>query len=197
MKILIACETSGTVREAFRKLGHDAWPNDILPSDDDSSYHIQGDCVDVILSQKWDFIGMHLPCTYIAVSGNAHYGKGKSKHHLRLQAIKWTMDVWKLATDVCNKVYLENPVGVLPIKPTQYIQPWMFGHPESKKTGLWLHGLNKLKETDNVKYIFDTLPKHKQQRLHYLPPSKDRWKIRSKTFQGIADAMAKQWSTKE
>jgi hypothetical protein len=92
-------------------------------------------------------------------------------------------------------VAMENPVGVLPIKPTQYVQPWQFGHPESKKTGLWLHNLPKLVETDNVHEEFLGLPKNKQQRLHYLPPSADRWKIRSTTFQGIADAMAAQWST--
>ena len=88
---------------------------------------------------------------------------------------------------------MENPVGVLPFKPSQYIQPWMFGHPESKKTGLWLHNLPKLKETNNVKHIMDKLPKNKQQRLHYLPPSPERSKIRSKTFAGIASAMASQW----
>ena len=193
MKILIACESSGTVREAFRKLGHDAWSNDILPSDDDSPYHIEGDCVDAIKSQKWDMIGMHLPCTAIAVSGNAHYGRGMPKNHIRLKSIDWTMYVWNLATSVCDRVYLENPVGVLPMKATQYIQPWMFGHPESKKTGLWLHNLPKLKETNNVKHIMDKLPKNKQQRLHYLPPSPERSKIRSKTFAGIASAMASQW----
>jgi hypothetical protein len=91
-------------------------------------------------------------------------------------------------------VAMENPVGVLPIKPTQYVQPWMFGHPESKKTGLWLHNLPPLVETNNVKELFDTLPKNQQQRLHYLPPSADRWKIRSETFTGIAEAMASQWS---
>jgi len=88
---------------------------------------------------------------------------------------------------------MENPVGVLPFKPAQYVQPWMFGHAESKKTGLWLHGLPKLNQTNNVKQEFDRLPKREQQRLHYLPPSADRWKIRSKTFQGLADAMSEQW----
>ena len=92
---------------------------------------------------------------------------------------------------------MENPVGVLPIKATQYVQPWQFGHPESKKTGLWLHNLPKLKESNNVYSDFEKLPNNKQQRLHYLPPSADRWKIRSKTFQGIADAMAQQWGAKD
>ena len=139
-------------------------------------------------------IGMHLPCTALAVSGNAHYGAGMPKNHLRIKSIEWTMEVWNLATSLCDKVYLENPVGVLPLKASQYIQPWMFGHPESKKTGLWLYGLPKLEESNNVKDVFDSLPKKEQQRIHYLSPSKDRWKIRSKTFQGIADAMSNQWS---
>jgi hypothetical protein len=194
MEILIACESSGTVREAFRKLGHNAWSNDILPADDNSPYHIEGDCVKAIKSRAWDLIIMHPPCTALAVSGNAWYGKHMPKHKKRLEAIEWTMNLWKLATSVCKRVCMENPVGVLPIKPTQYIQPYQFGHPESKKTGLWLHGLPKLEESDNVKEIFDSLPKKEQQRLHYLSPSKNRWKIRSKTFQGIADAMSEQWS---
>jgi hypothetical protein len=89
---------------------------------------------------------------------------------------------------------MENPVGVLPFKPTQYVQPWMFGHPESKKTGLWLHGLPKLEDTNNVKEVYDSLPRREQMRLHYLPPSVDRWKIRSKTYSGVAQAMAVQYS---
>ena len=191
MKILIACESSGTVREAFRKLGHDAWSNDILPSDDDSPYHIEGDCVDAIKSRKWDMIGMHLPCTALAVSGNAHYGKGMPKNHIRLKSIEWTMYVWNLATSVCDRVYLENPVGVLPMKATQYIQPWMFGEDASKKTCLWLKGLPPLMATTVIKkkrYANQT-PSGQNK----LAPSTDRWKIRSKTYQGIADAMAQQW----
>tara|TARA_R100000742_G_C4268938_1_gene87363 strand:- start:855 stop:1439 length:585 start_codon:yes stop_codon:yes gene_type:complete len=194
MKVLIACESSGTVREAFRKLDHEAWSCDLLPPDDDSKYHLQFDCIEALTWEEWDLIIMHPPCTALAVSGNAWYGKGMPKHNKRIESIEWTTKLWKFATDMCNKVCMENPVGVLPFKPTQYIQPWMFGHPESKKTGLWLYGLPKLKETNNVKEKYDTLPRKEQMRLHYLPPSKDRWKIRSKTFQGIADAMAKQWS---
>ena len=193
MKILIACESSGTVREAFRKLGHEAWSNDLLPADDDSAYHLQMDCEKAITWDNWDLIIMHPPCTALAVSGNSTYAKGMPKHDERLRAIEWTTKLYQLAKNSCGKVCMENPVGVLPFKPTQYVQPWMFGHPESKKTGLWLHGLPKLGETDNVKEKFDRLPKREQQRLHYLPPSADRWKIRSKTFQGLADAMSAQW----
>lgn len=193
MKVLIACESSGTVREAFRKLGHEAWSNDLLPADDGSEYHLQMDCEEAITWDNWDLIIMHPPCTALAVSGNSTYAKGMPKHDERLRAIEWTTKLYQLAKNLCGKVCMENPVGVLPFKPTQYVQPWMFGHPESKKTGLWLHGLPKLGETDNVKEKFDRLPKREQQRLHYLPPSADRWKIRSKTFQGLADAMSEQW----
>ena len=193
MKVLIACESSGTVREAFKKIGHEAWSNDLLPADDGSPNHLQMDCEKAITLDNWDLIIMHPPCTALAVSGNATYAKGMPKHKTRLEAIKWTTNLYNLSKNSCDKVCMENPVGVLPFKPTQYVQPWMFGHPESKKTGLWLHGLPKLGETNNVKEKFDGLPKREQQRLHYLPPSKDRWKIRSKTFQGLADAMAAQW----
>ncbi len=193
MRVLVACESSGTVREAFRAQGHEAWSCDLLPADDGSEYHLQGDCKDAILWRKWDLIIMHPPCTALAVSGNAWYGKGMPKHAYRLDAIEWTTKLWELATSVCDKVCMENPVGVLPFKPKQYVQPWMFGHPESKKTGLWLHNLPKLVDTNNVKEQYDALPRNERMRLHYLPPSKDRWKIRSKTFQGIADAMANQW----
>ena len=196
MNVLVACEYSGVVRESFRSLGHDAWSNDLLPADDNSPHHIQGDCADAIRSKKWDLIIMHPPCTALAVSGNAWYGVGMPKHSQRLESVEWTTKLWELATSVCNRVCMENPVGVLPFKPTQYVQPWQFGHPESKKTGLWLHGLDPIKETDNVKHIFDTLPKNQQQRLHYLPPSENRWKIRSTTYQGLASAMAQQWSMK-
>ena len=192
-KVLVACEYSGKVREAFRQLGHEAWSCDFLPADDRSPHHYQQDCVEVIKRYEWDLIIMHPPCTALAVSGNAWYGQGMPKNNERLEAIEWTTNLWELAKQNAHAVCMENPVGVLPFKPAQYVQPWQFGHPESKKTGLWLHNLPKLQATDDVKHVMDLLPKNKQQRLHYLPPSKDRWKIRSETFQGIADAMAEQW----
>ncbi len=193
MKVLVACESSGTVREAFRKLGNEAWSNDLLPADDGSEYHLQMDCVSALTWQDWDLIIMHPPCTALAVSGNSTYARGMPKHDERLKSIEWTTNLWALAKSVCARVCMENPVGVLPFKPSQYVQPWMFGHPESKKTGLWLHGLSKLEQTENVKEVYDGLPRREQMRLHYLPPSADRWKLRSKTFQGLADAMASQW----
>ena len=193
MRVLIACEYSGTVREAFRRLGHDAWSCDLLQSDDNSPYHIQGDCTPVI-KQGWDIIIMHPPCTALAVSGNAHYGTGMAKHNERLNSIQWTIKLFELAKQYAAVgVAMENPVGVLPIKATQYIQPYMFGHTEQKKTGLWLHGLPPLVETNNVYNAMMLLPRNQRERLHFLSPTLDRWKIRSTTYQGIADAMANQW----
>mgnify|MGYP001207111551 FL=1 len=193
MSVLIGCEESGTIRSRMRSIGIDCYSNDILPADDDSPYHIQGDVMDAVDSRHWDLIIMHPPCTALAVSGNAWYGKEMPKHKERLKAISWTTQLWTLARARAYYVCMENPVGVLPFKPTQYIQPWQFGHPESKKTGLWLHNLPPLKETNNVKEEHDALPKNKRMRLHYLPPSKDRARIRSKTFEGIADAIVDQW----
>jgi hypothetical protein len=152
-----------------------------------------GDCIPVI-KQGWDIIIMHPPCTALAVSGNAHYGKGMAKHNERLNSIQWTIKLFELAKQhAAVGVAMENPVGVLPIKATQYIQPYMFGHTEQKKTGLWLHGLPPLVETNNVYNAMMLLPRNQRERLHFLSPTLDRWKIRSTTYQGIADAMANQW----
>ena len=193
MRVLVACEYSGVVREAFRKRGHDAYSCDLLPADDGSQYHFEGDCWPII-AQGWDLIIMHPPCTALAVSGNAHYGTGKPKNHLRAEAIEWTLSLYDHAKQHAPRVAFENPVGVLPVKPTQYVQPYQFGHPESKKTGLWLHNLPPLTDTN-------TLPKPERgywdnqtpSGQNKLAPSADRWKIRSTTYQGIADAMAEQW----
>ena len=183
MKVLIACEFSGTVRDSFLRKGADAYSCDLLP--DESTNRT---------SKGFDLIIAHPPCTALAVSGNAWYGLNMPKHQLRLDAIEWTIDLWHLMLEHSDKVCMENPVGVLPIKPTQYIQPYEHGHPESKKTGLWLHNLPKLQPSHDVKAEHDALPRNQLMRLHYLPPSKDRWKIRSKTYTGIANAMADQWS---
>jgi len=194
MRVLIACEYSGKVREAFRDLGHDAWSCDLLPSDNLTDYHYTGDCWPVI-AEGWDLIIMHPPCTALAVSGNRWYGKGMPKHQDRLDSIEWTLALYEHAKKHAPRVAFENPVGVLPIKPTQYIQPYQFGHPESKKTGLWLHNLPPLVPTNDVEDVWRTLPKKEAQRIHMLPPSKDRWKIRSETYTGIAEAMASQWNS--
>jgi hypothetical protein len=191
MRILIACEYSGTVRDAFAARGHYAMSCDLLPTETEGM-HYQGDVFDVI-DQDWDMAIMHPPCTHLAVSGAAHFA-AKIADGRQQQALDF---VQKLMDCKIPKWCLENPISIISSKirkPDQIIQPWMFGHPESKATCLWLNGLPKLKETKNVKELFNSLPKKEQQRIHYLSPSADRWKIRSKTFQGIADAMAEQWS---
>lgn len=194
-KVLIAFECSGVVRRAFRAVGCEAYSNDLQPADDGSEFHIMGDAIDAIKSQEWDLIIAHPPCTALAVSGNSTYAEGMPKYSERLNAIDYTLDLFQLCCSVAPKVCLENPVGVLPVKPSQYVQPWQFGHAESKKTGFWLFGLPLLMETQNVKSEYDQLPKNKAQRLHYLSPSKDRAKLRSETYTGIAQAMAEQWSS--
>ena len=185
MRVLIACESSGTVREAFRALGHDAWSCDLLPADDGSPWHVQGDMLGLLVAGRWDLIIMHPPCTALCVSGNRWYGNGKPKHAERLRAVEWTVALWRRAVEVCDRVCMENPVGVLPMKASQWVQPWQFGHGETKRTGFWLHGLPLLVPTDVVD--------GREQRIWKLGPSADRWKVRSKTFDGIAQAMAAQW----
>jgi hypothetical protein len=195
LKVLIACEYSGRVRDAFAALGHDAMSCDLLPSDAPGK-HYQGDVYDM-LNEQWDLIIAHPPCTALAVSGNSTYGEGQPKYAARLAAVKWTVNFWEECKKVSPRVCLENPVGVLRrlggMHKPQFVQPYMFGHLEQKKTGLFLHGLPELKEAKNVFDEMMLLPKNVRERLHYLPPSSERWKIRSTTYQGIADAMATQW----
>lgn len=200
MRVLVACEYSGVVRDAFIARGHDAISCDLLPTDSEGP-HIQGDCIDVIKSQLWDLIIMHPPCTALTVAGNSTYGEGKAKYGERLAAVKWTQELWYTAVRQSRSVCMENPVGVLRrlggFHAPQYVQPWMFGHKEQKKTGLWLHNLPLLVGTDNVYEEMMLLPKNVRERLHYLPPSTDRWKIRSTTYKGIAEAMAEQWGSQQ
>jgi site-specific DNA-cytosine methylase len=191
MKVLVACEYSGIVREAFASKGHDAWSCDLLPTDKPSDKHIQGDVLEII-NNDWNLIIAHPPCTHLSVSGAARWAE-KVADGRQQAAIKFVEDIWNAN---CPFIAIENPVGALSTrsklgKASQYIQPYEFGHAEQKKTGLWLKGLPKLIPTDVVDV--SNLPDNKRQRLHYLPPSKDRWKIRSTTFQGIANAMANQW----
>ena len=190
-KLLVACEYSGIVREAFAKKGWDAWSCDLLPTDQPSDKHIQGDVLEII-NDGWDLIIAHPPCTHLSLSG-AKYWAEKRADGRQQSAIKFVEDIWDAD---CPRICIENPVGALTKhsklgKATQYINPFEFGHAEQKRTGLWLKGLPKLKGT---KFIdVKGLPNKERHRLHWLPPSKDRWKIRSTTFQGIADAMADQW----
>jgi hypothetical protein len=198
MNVLVLCEFSGTVRDAFIKKGYDAISCDLLPTEVDGPHH-QGDVFDM-LSDQWDLIIAHPPCTALTVAGNKHYGVGMPKFDVRVSSAAWTQRLWDACLLVSDKVCFENPVGVLgrftSLPKATYIQPYQFGHLEQKKTGLFLHNLPPLVETDNVYERMMELPKNVRERLLYLPPSADRWKIRSKTFQGIADAMAEQWGVK-
>lgn len=199
MRVLIACEYSGRVRDAFIKLGHDAISCDLLPTDAPGP-HYQGDVINLLECCPDDFYDLiigHPECTKLCVSGNGTYGKGMPKYQERIDSAKWTESFWNLAKRKAKSVCFENPVGVLRrftnMPKPQYIQPYKFGHMEQKKTGLFLHNLPKLIETNDVYAEMMKLPKRERERMHYLPPSINRWKIRSTTYQGIADAMAEQW----
>lgn len=196
MKVLIGCEYSGTVRDAFIKKGHQAVSCDLLPTDSPGP-HYQTDLVELLEMTDWDFIGIHPPCTCLCLSGNGTYGVDSGRYHERLAAIKWTLDLWELVKRKSKCAYMENPIGVLAEyeKYDQIIHPWQFGHPEKKATCLWLHNLDPLKETKNVKEFMDGIPKTWANRMFLMPESKHRWKIRSTTYQGIADAMAEQWTS--
>ncbi len=190
MNILIACEYSGTVRDAFARQGHNAVSCDLLPSDTDG-HHVIGDIRD-LLNGEWDMLIAFPPCTHLAVSG-ARWFPEKRADGRQQEGIDFFMDMVNAPID---RIAIENPIGIMSShyrKPNQIIQPWMFGHLEQKSTCLWLKNLPTLESTDNVLEAMMDLPKNKRERLHYLPPSEDRWKLRSKTFQGIAEAMADQW----
>lgn len=198
MKILIACEFSGTVRDAFIKQGHDAVSCDLLPTESQGP-HIQGDVLNV-LNDGWDMMIAHPPCTYLTNSGVCWLHKDKS----RWDKLREGAEFFKaLLNAPIPRIAIENPImhkyaiELIGTKQTQVIQPYMFGHMERKATCLWLKNLPPLRETKNVKEEMMKLPKKLQQRIHYAPPSKDRWKIRSKTFEGIAEAISTQWTERE
>lgn len=187
-RILVACEYSGRVREAFAAIGFDAWSCDLLPTELPGQ-HYQGDVRD-LLSQRWDLLVCHPPCTYLAAAGARWWADRKLEQREALEFVRLLLN----AAIPC--IALENPVGKISSavrKADQYIQPWQFGHPETKATGLWLKALPKLQPTENVKAVMDTLPAKLRHRVHYASPGPDRWKERSRTYQGIADAMAQQW----
>lgn len=194
MKVLIACEYSGRVRDAFIKRGHDAMSCDLLPTDKPGP-HYQGDVRD-ILDDGWDLMIAHPECTYLANSGVSWLHKDVARWPKLFDGAAFFNELMNAPID---KICAENPImhkyakALIHHKRTQLVQPWMFGHMERKATGLHLKGLPELIEANNVKKEMLLLPKNERQRLYYLPPSKDRWKIRSTTFQGVADAMADQW----
>jgi len=183
MKILIACEFSGIVREAFARKGHDAWSCDFEKTDIKSVQHIQGDVLH-ILYWDWDMVIAFPPCTDLASSG-ARWFKEKQADGRQARSIEFFL---KVASADIHKIAIENPIGIMSThyrKPDQIIQPWQFGHGETKSTCLWLKDLPKLKPTNIVD--------GRESRIHRMPPSKDRSKLRSITYQGVANAMANQW----
>lgn len=190
MKVLVACEYSGVVRDAFRALGHDAMSCDLLPTDVDGP-HYQGDVRD-ILADGFDLMIAHPPCTHLAVSG-ARWFKDKVQEQAEsLEFVRLLMDA------PIPRIAIENPVSVISSrirKPDQIIQPWMFGHEATKTTCLWLKNLPQLMPTDVVGKGARHVTKSGRSLPDWynLPPSPDRWKIRSATFAGIAQAMAQQW----
>jgi len=197
LRVLVACEFSGTVRDAFTLKGHDAWSCDLLPTEKPGKHYL-GDVKD-ILGLGWDLMIAHPPCTYLTISGNKwmkseYKSRFPNRAEQREEAVTFFM---KLMDADISKIAVENPIGIMSTryrKPDQVIQPWMFGHGETKATCLWLKGLPKLIPTHEDGNLFASqAPIEREQRLHKLPPSPDRWKLRSKTFQGIANAMAEQW----
>ncbi len=198
---LIGCECSGIVREAFRALGHDFVSNDIRPASDGSPHHLQCDVIEAIESRdRWDFIGLHVPCTAMGVCGNRTYGEGKPGHAERVAAVEWSLRVWDAAVKRSSRVYLENPASVIfPVLRAerralvQYIQPYEHGHPEQKKTGLALHGLMPLRPTHDVYAEMMRLPRKDRERIFFMSPSEDRGHLRSIFYTGFGAAMASQW----
>jgi len=181
MKVLVACEFSGIVTNAFLKRGHDAWSCDLLPSESCPN-HIQGD-VRNILGDAWDLMIAHPPCTYLAVSGARWF---KERQREQEEALIF---VEELMNAPIPRICIENPISVISTrirKPDQIIQPWMFGHGETKATCLWLKNLPKLEPTKIVQ--------GRQGRVWKESPSPNRWKKRSRTYLGIAEAMASQWA---
>ena len=182
MRVLVACEFSGTVRDAFIARGHDAMSCDLLPTEKPGP-HYQGDVRD-ILCNGWDLMIAHPPCTHLAVSGARWFTEKRDEQAEALDFVR------ELLAAPIPKIAVENPVGIISSRirrPDQVIHPWMFGHGETKATCLWLKGLPLLEPTNMVS--------GREARIHKLPPTADRWKLRSLTYQGIADAMAEQWGS--
>ena len=182
MRVLVACEFSGVVRRAFRAQGHDAWSCDLLPAEDGDPHHIHGNVHRVLWDQSWDMMIAFPPCTHLAVSGARWF---KDKRAEQWEAIRFFNE---LVNAGIPQTAIENPIGIMSTryrKPDQIIQPWQFGHGETKATCLWLRNLPPLVPTNVVDGRYA--------RVHREPPGPDRWKNRSRTYQGIADAMAAQW----
>lgn len=184
MRVLIACEYSATVRDAFRARGFDAWSCDLLPTEGDPAFHMTGDAISIIYGYQWDLVISHPPCTDLAVSGARHF-EAKRADGRQQRSLGFVRAI--MAAPVKHWA-LENPVSIISSqirKPDQVIQPWQHGHGETKATCLWLHNLPPLRPSNIVEGRSD--------RIHKMPPGPNRWKERSRTYQGIADAMAQQF----
>lgn len=200
MRVLVACESSGTVREAFRRRGHEAWSADLLPADDGSPYHRQGDAT-AILGEGWDLLVAHPPCTYLTNAGVRWlYGRDGSRNEPRWRDMEdgarlflafWNAPVPRICVE--NPVMHRHAKAIVGDGFSQTVQPYQFGHREVKRTCLWLRGLPCLTPTHDLKAETMALPYRERAKVHYMSPGADRWKARSKTYQGIADAMAEQW----
>ena len=182
MRVLVACEYSGRVRQAFRAMGHDAWSCDLYePAEDGSPWHRTGDAAR-ISKEGWDLMIAHPPCTHLAVSGARWWSEKQQEQKEALEFVETLMNA------PIEKICIENPISKISTairKPDQIIHPWQFGHGETKATCLWLKGLKHLKPSNIVS--------GREARIHRMPPSATRWKERSRTYQGIAEAMASQW----
>jgi hypothetical protein len=197
-RVLVACEFSGVVRRAFRAMGHDAWSCDLLPAEDGDSHHIRGDARSFLtgMREPWDLLIAHPPCTYMANSGAKHLYLGMRKENgpnperweSMREAADFFLTLWRAPIP---RIAVENPImlghaqQLIGKRPAQVIQPWQHGHGETKATCLWLKNLPLLKPSNIVE--------GREQRVFRMPPSADRWKERSRTFEGIAAAMAAQW----
>lgn len=181
MRVLVACEFSGVVRRAFRERGHAAFSCDLLPPEDDSPNHYQCD-VRQVIGEEWDMMICHPPCTHLAVSGARWFAEKRQEQAEALNFVR------ELLAALIPRICLENPISIISSKirkPDQIIQPWQFGHGETKATCLWLKGLQPLQPTNIVE--------GREAKVHKMPPGPDRWKNRSRTYEGIAQAMARQW----
>jgi hypothetical protein len=181
MRVLVACEYSARVRDAFRSRGHDAWSCDLLECEGDPQWHLQQP-VEEVIGDGWDLMIAHPPCTHLATSGARHFHRKQREQAEALGFVRLLM-----AAPV-DRWCIENPVSIISsaiTPPTQIIQPWQFGHGETKATCLWLKNLPQLRSTNCVS--------GREGRVWLMPPGPDRWKERSRTYQGVADAMAEQW----
>jgi len=186
MRVLVACEFSGVVRNAFRALGWEAWSCDLLPAEDGSVHHLNGDVRTFVGAPgTWDLMIAHPPCTHLAVSGARWFREKQAEQAEALDFVRFLLDA------PIPRIALENPVSIISSrirKPDQIVQPWMFGHGETKATCLWLKNLPKLVPTDIVE--------GRTPRVHFASPGPDRWKERSRTLRGLAKAMASQWGAR-